>query len=311
MSKTRLGLLVLWPAFWTGFPLKLAIGLLLLAAGLHPWEGAGLGFLLLLSVPIDIWALGLCARTLFLERLRVDPQPGLGLTLWWQWTIFNVIYLPILYFTVGAVASTSKSVAATVIELVKEHVWMIPVAEQISIELVMWGSVTTVVLLILTVGWLYGLGAIVQRHVRAAVQQEGTFQDMVHHWDLLRVPADQGLLLTAFTGTGVVLVFLFWGFLPTTTPHPHEEYEFLSAGKVEKPINPKSVLKKTEQVLAQAELTLKEKETGDAKGVKDGTSQKKAKPSGKTTKASGPNNQGKAVSAKSDDHSDDGHDHKH
>ena len=314
MSNTKLGLLVFWPTFWTGFPLKLAIGLLLLAAGLHPWEGTGLGFLLLLSVPIDIWALGLCARTLFLERLRVDPQPGLGLTLWWQWTLFNVIYLPIMYFIVGAVASTAKSITAGIIEFVKEHVWTtLPIAEQISIELVMWGSVATVVLIILVLGWLYGLGAIVQRHVRASVEQEGTLQDRVYHWDLLRVPADQGLLLTAFTGTGVVLVFLFWGLLPASTPHPHEEYEFLSARKVEKPVDPKSVLKKAEQVLAQAELTLKEKEKKeDTKGTKDGTSQSSGKKSGKVTKASAPDSQMKAVSTKGDDHShDDGHEHKH
>ena len=59
MSNIKLGLLVFWPTFWTGFPIKLAIGLLLLAGHLHPWEGTGLAFLLLLSIPIDIWALGI------------------------------------------------------------------------------------------------------------------------------------------------------------------------------------------------------------------------------------------------------------
>ena len=65
MSNAKLGLLIVWPTFWTGFPLKLVIALLLLAAGVHPWEGTGLLALLLLSTPIDVWALGLCSRTVF------------------------------------------------------------------------------------------------------------------------------------------------------------------------------------------------------------------------------------------------------
>ena len=260
MSKIKLGLLVFWPTFWTGFPIKLAIGLLLLAGHLHPWEGTGLAFLLLLSIPIDIWALGLCARTLFLERLKVEPQPGLGLAIWWKWAIFNVIYLPILYIVVGGVASGSKAVTAKVIEFTKEHVWEIPIAEQISIELVMWGSVASVALILMILGWLYGMGAIVQRHVREATPQEGTYQDFIQRWDLMRVPSDQPLLLTAFTGVGVVLVFVFWGLLPASTPHPHEEYEFIHAKKTEPPVRPMEVLKNTEKVLARAGLTVKELE---------------------------------------------------
>ena len=260
MSNIKLGLLVFWPTFWTGFPIKLAIGLLLLAGHLHPWEGTGLAFLLLLSIPVDIWALGLCARTLFLERLKVDPQPGLGLALWWKWALFSVIYLPILYFAVGGVASGAKGVTAKVIEFVKEHVWEIPIAEQISIELVMWGSVASVALILLVLGWLYGLGAIVQRHVRVATPQEGSYQDFIYRWDRLRVPTDQPLLLTAFTGAGVVLVFLFWGLLPATTPHPHDEYEYTNVIKVEPPVKPLKVLKKAENVLARAGVVIKDLE---------------------------------------------------
>jgi len=260
MSNIKLGLLVFWPTFWTGFPIKLAIGLLLLAAHLHPWEGTGLAFLLLLSIPIDIWALGLCARTVFLERLKVEAKPGLGLALWWKWTLFNLIYLPILYIVVGAVVSGAQSVTAKVIEFTKEHVWQIPIAEQISVELVMWGSVASVALILLILGWLYGLGAMVQRHVRESVPQEGTYQDLIHRWDLWRVPADQPLLLTAFTGVGVVLVFLFWGLLPATTPHPHEEYEYTNVVKVERPVKPLEVLNSTENVLRRAILTVKELE---------------------------------------------------
>ena len=57
MSSVKLGLAVAWPAFWTGVPIKIVIALLLLAMGLYPWEMPGLAFLLLLSIPIDIWAL--------------------------------------------------------------------------------------------------------------------------------------------------------------------------------------------------------------------------------------------------------------
>ena len=260
MSNTKLGLLVFWPTFWTGFPAKLAFGLLLLAAHLHPWEGTGLALLLLLSIPIDIWALGLCARTLFLERLKVEPQPGLGLALWWKWTLFNLIYLPILYIVVGLSASGAKAVTAQVIEFIKETVWEIPIAEQISIELVMWGSVASVVLILLILGWFYGLGAIVQQHVRESVPQEGNYQDLIYRWDRLRVPSDQPLLLTAFTGAGVVLVFLFWALLPATTPHPHEEYEYTNVVKVEPPVKPLKVLDNTENVLKRAILTVKELE---------------------------------------------------
>ena len=74
------------------------------------------------------------------------------------------------------------------------------------------------------------------------------------------IPADQPLLLTAFTGVGVVLVFLFWGLLPVTTPHPHEEYEYTNVVKVEPPVKPLEVLDDTENVLRRAILTVKELE---------------------------------------------------
>lgn len=280
MSNVKLGLLILWPTFWTGFPIKLVIGLLLLAAGLHPWEGTGLVFLLGLSIPIDIWALGLCARTVFLERLRVEPQPGLGLNLWWQWTLFHVIYLPILYFVAAGIISTAKAATTATIEFLKEHLIPgLPIAEQISIELVMWGSVATVGLIVLALGWLYGLGAITQRHVRASTQLAESYQDIVHRWDLMRVPSDQPLLLTAFMATGVVVVFLFWSFLPASTPHPHEDYEFLDAGE-ERPVKPSRVIKKTENVLMRAtsaleELGKKEEKSRKATKVKQKAGSKK------------------------------------
>ena len=260
MSNAKLGLLVVWPTFWTGVPLKLVVALLLLAAGVHPWEGIGLQALLLLSIPIDVWALGLCARTVFLERLHVDPPKGTGLRLWGQWAVFSAISLPLLFFILSGVKSLAQSAVAATIHVVEENVLVIPIAEQISLELVMWGTPVTLVLLVLLYGWLFGLGALAQRFVRVSTPVDGTFQDVVSKWDLLRIPRDQPLLLTAFTGSGVVLIALFWGLLPVSTPHPHEEYEFVNVKKVEEKVVPKQIIQKAEQVLARAEATLQELE---------------------------------------------------
>jgi hypothetical protein len=76
----------------------------------------------------------------------------------------------------------------------------------------------------------------------------------------LRIPKDQTLSLTAFTGAGVILVFVFWVLLPSTTPHPHEEYEFISTGEKEKKVEPKKILKEAEKILAKAELVVKKLE---------------------------------------------------
>ena len=285
MSNAKLGLLVFWPTFWTGFPLKLVVVFLLLAAGVHPWEGAGLQALLLLSIPIDMWALGLCARTVFLERLSVDPPKGFGLRLWGQWAVFSVVYLPLLFFIMSGVKSLAQSAVENTLHFVEEHIMVIPIAEKISLELVMWGLPTTIVLILLIYGWLFGLGAFAQRVVRASTPVDGAFQDIVSKWDLLRIPQDQPLLLTAFTGVGVVLIVLFWGLLPVSTPHPHEEYEFVDVKKVEEKIVPKKVIQRAEQTLARAEATLQELEKDNPVGETPKADKKAAAP--KESTASG------------------------
>lgn len=309
MSNAKLGLLVLWPTFWTGFPLKLVAALLMLAAGVHPWEGAGLEALLVLSIPIDIWALGLCSRTVFLERLSVDPPKGTGLRLWGLWAVFSVVYLPLLFIILGGVKSLAQSAVHATLHFVESHVIVIPIAEKISLELVMWGLPATIALIVLVYGWLFGLGALTQRFVRASTPVEGTFQDIVSKWDLLRIPRDQPLLLTAFTGTGVVLIMVFWGLLPVSTPHPHEEYEFVEGRKVEKKIVPKKVIKSAEQILARAEATLKELEkenpaAATAKEEKTAAGREKLAPPATPAAAEKPAATGAAGS-------DDGHDHDH
>ena len=266
MSNAKLGLLIFWPTFWTGFPIKMVIALLLLAAHVHPWEGVGLQALLLLSVPVDVWALGLCTRTILLERLNVDPPKGTGLRLWGYWAAFSVVYLPLLSFIVSGIKALTLSATEATLHVVEDSIVVIPIAEKISLELVMWGTPTTIVLIILLYGWLWGLGATAQRFVRASTSVDGTFQDIVCRWDFLRIPKDQPLVLTAFTGTGVVLVLLFWGLIPVSTPHPHEEYEFIHVQKAEEKIVPTDVMKRAEQTMARAEATLKELETDTPAG---------------------------------------------
>ena len=292
MSNAKLGLLVVWPTFWTGFPLKLVLALLMLAAGVHPWEGAGLQALLVLSIPIDAWALGLCSRTVFLERLSVDSPKGTGLRLWGLWAIFSVVYLPLLVVVVSGVKALAQSGVQATMHFVEGNVMVIPIAEKISLELVMWSTPVTILLIILLYGWLFGLGALAQRFVRASTPVDGTFQDIVSKWDLLRIPRDQPLLLTAFTGSGVVLIVLFWGLLPVSTPHPHEEYELVDVKKVEEKVVPKQVIQGAEQILARAEATLKELE--------------KDNPAAETPKA-----EKKAVAPVKPTASGGGHDHDH
>ena len=58
MSPTKIGLGVLWPAFWTGIPLKLAIAVLFLAMGMMHFENRlGLAFLTVLSSPVTVFAM--------------------------------------------------------------------------------------------------------------------------------------------------------------------------------------------------------------------------------------------------------------
>jgi len=246
--------------------------LLLLAAHMHPWEGEGFFLLLLVSIPIDIWALGLCARTVFIDRLKVDPEPGIGLKLWIRWAVFSAIALPLIKIVVSGVTGVAKSVTSDIVHSFKESIYpTLGVAEQISVELVMWGTVSTVVLILCILGWLYGLGWLAQPFVRNAKALGGTEEERANFWDGLRIPADQSLFLTALTGTGVVLVFVFWTLLPSTTPHPHEEYEFISKGPKEEKVEPKKVLKEAEKVLAKAELVIKkleEEKSGESKDSK-------------------------------------------
>jgi hypothetical protein len=306
ISAIKLGLLVAWPAFWIGVPLKLVISLLLLAMGVHPWEMPGLAFLLVLSIPIDIWALNLSTKTVFLERLRMKAPDSVGLTIWWQSMLLNAIYLPILYFAGGGAVSISKSIAASILGFFKE----IPVAERISIELVLWGTPATIALLLLVLGWLYLFGKIVKRQAALAVAGDPAFTSAVRQWDLMRVPADQPLVLTAITAVGVCFVLLLWAFMPVTTPHPHESEK---KDVVKAPIfKPTDALQKTEKVIAKAEAavqSLEEKAATESHKEEKG----KGKPAVKDTPKSGAESAKpmKAAVTPAKEHSHGAEDHKH
>ena len=108
----------------------------------HIGEGAGIALLFLLAIPIDIWALGVVGRTFFLERLRREPPDGLGLTLWWKCALVGAIYVADpLGGCQSAITEAAISAAHSMFET--DFLKGIPVAERISIELTLWGTVAT------------------------------------------------------------------------------------------------------------------------------------------------------------------------
>ena len=320
MSPTKLGLGILWPAFWTGLPIKLAFVLLFLALGMvhfetriglaflmlltssvtvfalptitlglesHLGEGVGIALLFLLSIPIDIWALGVVGRTFFLERLRREPPEGLGLTLWWKCALVGGIFLPILWIAVSATTENAIAISHSLFEM--EMLKGVPVAEKISIELTLWGGVASGVLIALLAVGLSLVGRMIRSTVESAGPASENYQGLITRWDLMRVPADQGLMLTALTGGAVILSLLFWSSLPVFTPHPHDcckkpEVKAVPAFK------PLETLNKDEKMLAQltAQVELLEKQQAEAELEKDKSKGKAGKDAVKAPAATAP-----------------------
>ena len=253
MSSFKLGISILWPACWTALPIKMAFALLFMAmgaihiettlgvtflmllmspvsafayfvisaaVGFHFAEGTGLPLLFILSIPIDIWAMGLVARTFFLEQLRLEPPASLGLGLWVKFAIAGAIYLPLVWVIEGGVTDIARSTVKSILDM--EALKHLPVAERIGVEFTTWGSVSLIALVALTFIGLSILGKLVQASAAKAQPAGGSYQGLISRWDMLRVPADQGLMLTAFTAAGAVLSVLFWSVLPVSTPHPQE-----------------------------------------------------------------------------------------
>ena len=306
LSPTKIGLGVLWPAFWTALPIKLAFALVFFAMDLmhfenrlgvgflmlwaspvtvfsvpiismglesHIGEGAGIAFLFLISIPIDIWALNLVGRTYFLEKFRKEPPEGLGVTLWWKSAVVGAVFLPLLWFIVGTVTSTAITMAHELFDM--ELFKGIPVAERIGVELSLWGGVSAGVLIVLLLIGVSLIGRIIRSTAATARPVSDSYQHVVTRWDLMRVPADQGLMLTALTLGGVVLSVLFWAALPVTTPHPHECCKKPEV-KAEPPFKPLDALNKDEKIIAQLEGQVDALEKQKADAEKDKGKGKKA-----------------------------------
>ncbi len=146
----------------------------------------------------------------------------------------------------------------------------IPVAERIAIELTAWGSVSSAVLIVMLLIGVSLVGRIIRSAAQAAQPAAENYQGLITRWDLMRVPADQGLMLTALTGAGVVLSLLFWAALPVTTPHPHECCKKPEV-KVQPPYKPLDALNKDEKVIAQlsAQVEALEKQKAETEAEKE------------------------------------------
>ena len=312
MTPLKLGLNVLWSAFWTGFPIKLAIALLFLALGMmhfegriglalfmylaspvtvfampilsmafepHLGEGFGIALLFLLCIPIDIWAMGVVSRTVFLEKLRLEPPDGLALSLWIKTALVGAVYMPILWLVVSFVTENSIALSHALFET--EMLKGVPVAEKIGIELTLWGSVSLGVLIVMLLIGVSLVGRVIQSAAKVARSTSETYQGIITRWDLMRVPADQGLMLMAITLVGIVLSLLFWSALPVSTPHPHECCKKPEV-KAQPPYKPVDALNKDEKALAvlAAQVESLEKVKAEEDAAKE-----KEKDKGKAVKA--------------------------
>jgi hypothetical protein len=307
MSPTKIGFGILWPACWTGIPIKAVFAVLAMTMGLVHFEGRfGLAFLLLfaspvtvfaapvimavfethfgegiglpimfgLSIPVDIWALGLAGRTFFLERLRKEPpHDGLGFAIWWRTALIGTFFLPLLWWIVSRVTEIAITASHSMAEMESmRHLFDtgLPVAERIGLELTIWGSISSAVLIVLAVIGISILGQIIRRMAENARPAPENYQGLITRWDLMRVPNDQGLLLASLAGVGVVLSLVFWAILPTTTPHPHDccKKPDVQAAPVFKPVES---LNKNMQRIASlaAQIEAMEQPKTEPKGQKE------------------------------------------
>ena len=307
MSPTKIGFWILWPACWTGIPIKAVFAVLAMTMGLVHFEGRfGLAFLMLfaspvtvfaapiiiavfetqfgegiglplifgLSIPVDIWALGLVGRTFFLERLRKEPPlDGLGFAIWWRTALIGTFFLPLLWWIVSRVTEIAITASHSMAEMDSmRHLFGtgLPIAERIGLELTIWGSISSAVLIVLAVIGISILGQIVRRMAENSRPASENYQGIVTRWDLMRVPTDQGLLLASLAGAGVVLSLVFWAILPVTTPNPHDCCKRPEV-HVEPPFKPIESLNKNAQRIASlaAQVEEMERHKAETKGQKE------------------------------------------
>jgi hypothetical protein len=299
MSSFKLGLSILWAASWTSLPIKMAFAMLFMAmgtihletklgitflmllispvsvfafflitlfTGFHFGEGTGLPLLFLVSIPIDIWAIGLVARTVFLERLRLEPPDSLGISLWVRFALAGALYLPLLWVIESGATDLAQSITKSILDL--DMLKGLPVAERIGLEFTAWGSASLLVLLALTYIGLIILGKLVEGRAASAQPASDTYQALIWRWDMFRVPTDQSLMLTAFTAAGAVMSVLFWMVLPVSTPHPHECCKPEAVAPAP-PFDPQKSLTKGEKAFKDAEVKIAALEQKTAEDEKD------------------------------------------
>lgn len=306
MSPTKIGFSILWSACWSGIPIKAVFAVLAMTMGLVHFEGRfGLAFLMLFaspvtvfsapiimelfdthfgegiglplifgaSIPVDIWALGVVGQTFFLERLRKEPpHDGLGFAIWWRAALIGTFFLPLLWWVVSNVTDIAITASHSMAEMESmRHIFDtgLPVAERIGLELTIWGTISTAVLVVLAVIGISILGQIIRRMAENARPASENYQGLITRWDLMRVPADQGLMLTILAGLGVVLSLGFWVLLPVTTPHPHDCCKKPEV-QVEPPYKPTEALNKNAlrvaSLAAQVEALEQQKAATKGKG---------------------------------------------
>jgi len=216
----------------------------------------------------------------FLERLRREPPGGLGLTLWWKCALVGAIFVPILWATESAVTDGGISAIHSIFE--SDSLKGIPIAERISCELTLWGTLSTVVLLMLLVIGFSLVGRVIRGTVESAGHAPENYQGLITRWDLMRVPGDQGLMIAAMSCIAVLLSILFGSSLPVFTPHPHDCCRRPEV-KATPAFKPLETLNKDEKVIAhlaaQVEMLVEqrakiqlEKERGKKKGKEAGES---------------------------------------
>jgi hypothetical protein len=177
--------------------------------------------------------------------------------------LVGAIFLPLLWVAVSATTQAAISAAHSMFET--DFLNGTPIAEKISIELILWGTVSTGLLLLLLVIGLSLVGRVIRGTVEAARHTSENYQGLITRWDLMRVPTDQGLMLTSLTGGAVVLSLLFWSSLPVFTPHPHDccKKPDVKAAPAFKPLE---TLNKDEKMIAQlaAQVEVLEKQRAEA-----------------------------------------------
>src|SRR4029077_16316095 len=102
--------------------------------------------------------------------------------------LVGAIFLPILWVTVSATTEAAISAVHSMFEM--DVLKGVPIAEKISIELVLWGTGAIGVLLLLLVIGLSLVGRVIRGTVEVARPTSENYQGLITRWDLMRVPAD-------------------------------------------------------------------------------------------------------------------------